>query len=231
MVKHVLQLRDVAALVPFYEEGRGLCTRVYKTDGQTLIDSRGPQLILRRLLHYEGLDFIKYRKAQARASHVRQCMPIVWRGYTFMTCKMQRARVRGDEAYGYIRIDAVAGIEEEERLGVILLKSGQRLPTVQKAATVERYLASGVLASYRAEAAEFRPEGQSLNEVLRAAVERSAAGRPATGEQGNGATHGGAGQSALSLAVWMLDTALQELRKRDEVLGVAEHILTPRPEV
>ncbi len=224
VVKQVLQLRDVVALAPFYEEGRGLCSRVYTADGQALVDSHGPLLILRRLLRRDGVDFAQFRKAQAKDSYVRQRRPIVWRGYAFMTCKMQRARVRGDEAYGYIRIDAVARIGEEAGVGVIVLKNGERLLTVQKAATVERYLASGVLASYRAQAAEFRSEGQSLGDFLRAAVQRSATDRPAVAEHGSGSgsgsgsgvAHGGTDQSAFSLAVWMLETALQELRKRDE---------------
>ena len=249
MVRHVLQLRNVVALVPFYEDGKGLCSRIHTSDGQVLVDTRGPLLILRRLLRQDGLDFTQFRKAQAKDLHARQRLPIVWRGFAFMTCKMQHARVRGDEAYGYIRIDAVAGIKEEEQLGVIVLKSGERLSTVQKAAAVERYLASGVLASYRAQEMEFRPEGQALAHLLNGVVHRSAPGlATATGPQGStsateaaigaaiggetgaaigpdsmGVNQRGAEQSAFALAVWMLETALQELRKRDEEHGVIEH--------
>jgi hypothetical protein len=210
------------ALVPFYEDGKGLCSQIHTSDGQVLVDTRGPLLILRRLLRQDGLDFTQFRKAQAKDSHARQRLPIVWRGFAFMTCKMQHARVRGDEAYGYIRIDAVAGIKEEEHLGVIVLKNGERLPSVQKAAAVERYLASGVLASYRAQEMEFRPEGQALAHLLNGVVRRSAPGS-ATGADSMGVNQGGTEQSAFALAVWMLETALQELRKRDEEHGVIEH--------
>lgn len=241
------------ALVPFYEDGKGLCSQIHTSDGQVLVDTRGPLLILRRLLRQDGLDFTQFRKAQAKDSHARQRLPIVWRGFAFMTCKMQHARVRGDEAYGYIRIDAVAGIKEEEHLGVVVLKSGERLSTVQKAAAVERYLASGVLASYRAQEMEFRPEGQALAHLLNGVVRRSAPGSAtatataarsqggtsatdaaigaafggvtgaAIGADSMGVNQRGAEQSAFALAVWMLETALQELRKRDEEHGVSEH--------
>ncbi|MHB1683176.1 MAG: hypothetical protein ACYCYO_10215 [Bacilli bacterium] len=231
MVRHVLQLRNVVALVPFYEDGKGLCSQIHTSDGQVLVDTRGPLLILRRLLRQDGLDFTQFRKAQAKDSHARQRLPIVWRGFAFMTCKMQHARVRGDEAYGYIRIDAVAGIKEEEQLGVIVLKNGERLPSVQKAAAVERYLASGVLASYRAQEMEFRPEGQALAHLLNGVVRRSAPESAtaaaiggvtgaAIGADSMGVNQGGTEQSAFTLAVWMLETALQELRKRDEEHGV-----------
>jgi len=241
LVRNVLQLRNVVALIPFYEDGKGLCSRIHTSDGQVLVDTRGPLLILRRLLRQDGLDFTQFRKAQAKDSHARQRLPIVWRGFAFMTCKMQHARVRGDEAYGYIRIDAVAGIKEEEHLGVIVLKSGERLSSVQKAAAVERYLASGVLASYRAQEKEFRPEGHALANLLDGVVRRFAPGSAtATGPQGStsatgaaiggetgadsmGVNQGGTEQSAFALAVWMLETALQELRKRDEEHGVIEH--------
>ena len=64
--------------------------------------------------------------------------------------------------------------------------------------------------------------GTSATEAAIGGVTGAATGA-AIGADSMGVNQGGAEQSAFALAVWMLETALQELRKRDEEHGVIEH--------
>lgn len=144
MNRHLVKLAELLVIQPMYKDGHRVGTRLWMTDGRVEEDARSPQSIMRKALAQEGVDLAKYRKTLREETAHRQYLPIVHGNHAYMTCKMQKARVPGDEVYGFVRVDAVKTLEPGAAGTTLVLIGGERLQTLQPRDTVRRHMAEAV---------------------------------------------------------------------------------------
>ncbi len=138
--KPVYQLRDLVAVLPFYEDGCGIASRLWFADGSEVKDARGPKAIMRRALAAQGVDLRAYKKGHGETAYGDQYLPIVQDGLVFMMFKVLHPRVPGDEPFGYVRVQAVERVLERSGYGVLELYGNREVDTVVSAKTAQQYV-------------------------------------------------------------------------------------------
>jgi len=157
-------LDELVALVPAYDE-RGFGTQVWLADGTQQMVGRRPRRVMEQALRRLGMTFASYMARYEDSYYGPQYAPIVCAGRAFMTCQLSRPRTSGDDAYGYVRIDAVDDIGIRDRVGVIRLVDGRELLSVQAALTVAHHRDRAVAEFYREERARARVQAASLQQI------------------------------------------------------------------
>ncbi|PWI56753.1 hypothetical protein [Sulfoacidibacillus thermotolerans] len=149
MRRQHIAVEKVAAVIPHYEAGYGFGSRILRMDGGELLDSRSPLTVMKYLLRPYGFSYTEYRHLHQEHWHTKQNLPIVWDGHVFITCKMTRALVPGDETYGFIRLETVDGIRKRDTAGSsFLLLDGRTLDTVLPARYVQDAMGEATLLTF-----------------------------------------------------------------------------------
>lgn len=176
MKRNHLAVAEVAAVVPHYEEGVGLVSRIFRMDGGEIFDPRPPLTLMKYLLRPYGFKYSDYRKMQTEGFVGRQSVPIMWAGQTFLTCKVLHARVAGDVTYGYVRLEAVSGVSASGDAGVLRLLDGREIQTAQKLRGLRHATADAALLVMFSLTKQ-RKDGQELDTALARMVREAKADR------------------------------------------------------
>lgn len=144
-----VRLAQLLVIQPVYIEGIGVGSRMWLADGRILEDAHSPQASMKHVLAQEGIDAAAHRRKIRESTGARQVAPVVVRERAYIACKMIKPRVRGDETYGFVRVDAVGEVARGPFGATIILIGGERIDTFHTAPTVHRHLAEASLASRR----------------------------------------------------------------------------------
>ena len=139
-LKFAFTLSKLGAVWPQYIEGIGNRSTVLTMDNEEIVISPSPLSLMRKLLSSEGIDLTLYRKMSTQITTSKQSLPIVVGEQVFMTFKARRARVTGDQVYGYVRLDLVEQIVEVGGHTEIQLVNGMRLYGEEKAVRIQRHM-------------------------------------------------------------------------------------------
>ncbi len=139
-MKIYLNIVDVAAIWPLYIDGAGNHSTVLTTRGESSSVARGSMMLVRKMLGNEGMELGLYRRAAGEFSNRKLAIPIVVRDFVYMTFKARHARVRGDEVYGYVRLDMIEAVRNVNGCGRIELVNGVHLTAKEKLETVENHM-------------------------------------------------------------------------------------------
>ena len=140
MLKFAFTLSKLGAVWPQYIEGIGNRSTLLTMDNEEIVITPSPLSLMRKLLSSEGIDLTLYRKMSTQITTSKQSFPIVVGEQVFMTFKARRARVTGDQVYGYVRLDLVEQIVEVGGHTEIQLVNGMKLYGEEKAVRIQRHM-------------------------------------------------------------------------------------------
>lgn len=146
-----MQLKKAAAvevvfIVPFYLENGGVGSRIGLVDGSEYDVNFAARTVMRHVVEEHGMDLQKYRKMFCRDWTSKQNVPVIIGQLGFMTCKMQHARWHGAPVYGYVRLDAIDRMVQEDGVGVLYLQGGKKVTTAQSLEALQQHYHLGVSA-------------------------------------------------------------------------------------
>ncbi len=137
---------EVVSIAPIYPINGGIGSHIGLADGSEYDVNFASRTVMRHLLEHHGMDLEKYRKMFCRDWTSKQNVPVIIGQLGFMTCKMQHALWHGAPVYGYVRLDAIDRMVQEDGVGVVYLKGEKKIRTEQSLEALRQHYHLGVSA-------------------------------------------------------------------------------------
>jgi len=136
----------LAALRPVYTPA-GDATVIILDTGEIIREGRGIRSVRRALARIYSLDLAAAREYYRQLLGQANAIPLPFSAHLVLCpVKMRRPRCRGDFTLGYVTYRQVAGVEDYQEgfyRSRIVLKSGLRLPCLNRPVFVKKQLALG----------------------------------------------------------------------------------------
>lgn len=140
---------QVAALVPYYDENGGNCTKIFTTSGEEFHDRRDIRWILKKIARIYALDLQALRHNTNQILGIKQGTPLFFsHNLVLVPLKLRKIIGKSDGAYGYVNICAVEKADDYPLKNnifksLIYLQGEVGLPCVFTRKTVEEQLSRG----------------------------------------------------------------------------------------
>ena len=138
-----IALEDIVAIVPKYIDLRGNCTIAYDQEGQPYEIYRTVSTVLNWLAEYYLVDLRAARGFSANILAIRNLPPIPFNmENVFVPVKVRKPLFRNDGSFGYVNIEYVEDIVEEDAT-YINLNNGVSIRCLCSLPTVSRHIRNG----------------------------------------------------------------------------------------
>lgn len=128
--------RQLAALVPAYDEYGGNCTQIWLTDGQVIWDKRKVDTVLKELAGVFAIDLSQLkRNCRANLGRWRNLPLTLHYDLWLVPVFCRRAVDRNDGCMGYVVFQQIETVEEGEATEIVF-RHGSRLTVTQAAESI-----------------------------------------------------------------------------------------------
>ena len=135
---------EVVALIPKYKEDIGNCTEVVKEKEESYITKKPVNTCLKNIADHYCVNLKANRKVYGELLGIKNKVPIALSDkHVFIFFKARKPIFKNDGANGYIDINYIKEIYEEEDKVYIELLDGRKIQTDQDIATIKKNITYG----------------------------------------------------------------------------------------
>ena len=124
----MLYKENIVAVEPIYEKGFGDATKIYLENGETIIDKRKINTVLKEIAKTELIDMKQVHELIKKYSSLKKSLPHVFdKNHIYIGIKTRKPICKNDGTLAFVNLNK---IKEYPRNNIIILKSGQYLTDV-----------------------------------------------------------------------------------------------------
>ncbi|MGO4987184.1 MAG: hypothetical protein GX985_04490 [Gallicola sp.] len=143
---------DCCAVLPHYYENGGNGSLIYRTDGSRKTDRRKVATVMDHLYDLDLISLDRQMNLLRTYFGKKKFLPYVFnRKIIFIAMKTRDPIGKNDGAYGYIRIDQIKELREDQ----LVLKCGMELPVKESLEVINRRIMDGKVAGLIVEQRHF----------------------------------------------------------------------------
>lgn len=126
-----LNFNDIQAMIPLYAKDEGNCTEIITSEA-SVIKNATIETCIKRLADYYNISLYHNRINYGRELGITNKVPIVINeNKVFIYVNVREPLFKHDAAYGFIDIDSIKKIYENEKTAAVLMSSGRVIQTRQ----------------------------------------------------------------------------------------------------
>ncbi len=145
-MKNNLKFNEIEAMLPVYVKDKGNCTEIITADA-SYIQSATIETCIKNLADYYNISLYHNRINYGNELGIINKVPVVINeNLVYIHVNVREPMFKHDAAFGYIDLNAVKQVYQEEGYAVILMNSGRIIQTRQSLKSLKKSILNGRLA-------------------------------------------------------------------------------------
>lgn len=138
-------LKDISAVIPYYDKNGGNFTKIITKQGEEITDTRRVKTVLGELVKFYALDLTMIRRKYGSFICQRNIVPIpINSEVTLVPFKLRKPLYIKDGSLGYIVLEDIKEtLEEQGSNGTIILKNGTKVKTMESKKSCNKHINNG----------------------------------------------------------------------------------------
>lgn len=139
-----INYNEVVALIPKYKEDIGNCTEIIEEEKERYITKKPIKTCLKNMADHYCVNLKANRKVYGELLGIKNKVPIALSDkHVLIFFKARKPIFKNDGAYGYVDINFIENIYEEEKKVLISLKNGQEIKSEQEISSIRKNYSYG----------------------------------------------------------------------------------------
>lgn len=145
-MKYNLKFNEIEALLPVYVKDKGNCTEIISAEA-SYIQNVTVETCIKKLADYYNISLYHNRINYGNELCITNKVPVVINeNIIYIYVNVRKPMFSHDSAYGYLRLDSIKQVYQEDGHAVISMNSGRVLQTRQSVKTLKKSILNGRLA-------------------------------------------------------------------------------------
>lgn len=145
-MKNNLRFNEIEAMLPVYVKDKGNCTEIITAEA-SYIQSATIETCIKKLADYYNISLYHNRINYGNELGITNKVPIVINeNLVYIYVNVREPMFKHDAAFGYVDLNTVKQVYQEDGYAVILMNSGRILQTRQSLKSLKKSILNGRLA-------------------------------------------------------------------------------------
>ena len=138
----MLYKENIVAVEPIYVKGFGDATKIYLKNGETKVDKRKINTILKEMAKRELVDMTQVHQLIKKYLSIRKSIPFVFdKNYIYIGIKTRKPICKNDATLAFINLNEI----KEYNNGILYLKNGAEIKVLDSKTLIRRKINNGIL--------------------------------------------------------------------------------------
>ena len=139
-MKNVIKFNEIEAMLPVYLKDQGNCTEII-TSASSYIRNATIETCIKNLADYYNLSLYHNRLNYGEELGITNKVPVVINAdLVYIYINVRKPLFDHDAAYGYINVNVIDEVFEQEKNAAIRMKSGRVIQTRQSIASIKKIM-------------------------------------------------------------------------------------------
>lgn len=145
-MKNNIKFNEIEAMLPVYAKDKGNCTEIITAD-TSYIQNATIETCIKKLADYYNISLYHNRINYGNELGITNKVPVVINeNLVYIYVNAREPMFRHDAAFGYIDLNAIKQVYQEDGYATILMNSGRIIQTRQSVKSLKRSTLNGRLA-------------------------------------------------------------------------------------
>lgn len=141
-----LKFNEIEALLPVYVKDKGNCTEIITAEA-SYIQSATVETCIKKLADYYNISLYHNRINYGKELCITNKVPVVINeNQLYIYVNVREPMFNHDSAYGYLRLNSIKQVYQEDDCAVISMNSGRVIKTRQSLKSLKKGILNGRLA-------------------------------------------------------------------------------------
>lgn len=133
---------NIVAVEPIYEKGFGDATKIYLENGETIIDKRKINTVLKEIAKTELIDMKQVHELIKKYSSLKKSLPHVFdKNHIYIGIKTRKPICKNDGTLAFVNLNKIKECND----GILYLENGVEIKVLDNKTLVRKKMNDGIL--------------------------------------------------------------------------------------